>query len=85
MFLNYHMMFYRYACGYGPNDHHENPNCGRSMKRDCLASFSIKQLYIWPEVVELSFYHHAHIRVNDEPTHGQYDLESMARMSQYAP
>jgi hypothetical protein len=29
MFLNYLRMFYWYACGYGPNEHHKNPNHGR--------------------------------------------------------
>ncbi len=70
MFHNYHMMFYRYAHGYGLDNHCKNPNHRRSMKCSCLATFSIKWLYIWLEVVELSFYHHAHTQINGEPTHG---------------
>jgi hypothetical protein len=68
------------------DDHYKNPNHGwRSMKRGCLTSFSIKQLYIWLEVVELSFYHRAHTWINGEPTHGQHDPNSMAHISQYTP
>jgi hypothetical protein len=84
MFHNYHMMFYSYACGYGPNNHYENPNHKRSMKCGCLTTFSIKWLYIWPKVVELSFYHCAHIQINGETAHGQHP-KFMAHMSQYAP
>jgi len=35
--------------------------------------------------VEISFYHHAHTWVNNEPKHGQHDPKSMAHMSQYVP
>jgi hypothetical protein len=65
--------------------HCKNPNHGRSMKHSCLGTFSIKWLYIWPEVMELSYYHHAHTWVNGEFTHGQHDPKSMAHMSQYVP
>jgi hypothetical protein len=48
-------------------------------------TFPIKQLYIRPKLVELSFYHYAHTQVNDKPTHGQHNPKLMAHMSQYAP
>jgi hypothetical protein len=55
------------------------------MEHDCLTTFSIKQLYIWLEVVKIFFYHCAHTRENGEPAHGQNDPIFMAYMSQYAP
>jgi len=50
-------MFCRYDYAYGPNDHHNDPNRARSIKQGCLATFSIKWLYTWPNVMELCFYH----------------------------
>jgi hypothetical protein len=31
-------LFCRYQCGYGPQDHHGNPNHARSTKHGCLAT-----------------------------------------------
>jgi len=38
------IMFCKYECGYGLEDHHEDPNHMRSIKHGCLAHFSIKRL-----------------------------------------
>jgi hypothetical protein len=35
------IMFCKYECGYGPENHHKNPNHMRSIKYGCLAHFSI--------------------------------------------
>jgi len=51
----------------------------------CLVVFSINGLYTWPDVVELCFYHRTHTQKNGEPAYGQWDSESSACMSQYAP
>jgi len=74
-------MFCRYDCAYGPNDHHNDPNHARSIKWKCLATFSIKWLYTQLDVVELCFYHWTHIRMNGEPTHGEWNLRSLIHMS----
>jgi hypothetical protein len=78
-------LFYGYECGYGPKDHCKNPNHMRSIKRGCLAHFSIKRLYTWPNVVEITFYHWTHIWANGDPTHGACDLGSTSWMLAYAP
>ncbi len=36
-------------------------------------------------MVEIVFYHRPHTRINDEPTHGKHDLDSIARPSFFAP
>jgi hypothetical protein len=51
---------------------------------DSLRLFSCI-FHIRPKVVEPSFYHHAHTRVNGKLTHAQHDPKSMAHMSQYVP
>jgi hypothetical protein len=51
------IMFCRYECGYGSEDHHEDLNHMRSIKHGCLAHFSIERLYTQPDVVEITFYH----------------------------
>jgi hypothetical protein len=78
-------LFCKYKCGYGPKDHHEDPNHMRTIKRGCLAHFSIKRPYKHPDVVEITFYHQIHTRVNGGPIHGPCDLGSTSRMLTYAP
>jgi hypothetical protein len=78
-------MYCRYKCGYGPKDHHENPNHMRSIKCGCLAHFSIKKFYTQPNVVEIIFYHQTHIQANGDPTHDAWDPRSTSQMSTYAP
>jgi hypothetical protein len=50
-------MFCKYECGYGPEDHCEDPNHMKSIKRSYLAHFSINRLYTWLDAVEITFYH----------------------------
>jgi hypothetical protein len=69
-------MFCRYDCAYGLDDHHNDPNHARSIKRGCLAAFSIKRLYTQPNVVDLCFYHRTHTRMTGEPAHGEWDLDT---------
>jgi hypothetical protein len=76
-------MFCRYECAYGPDDHCNDPNHVRSIKWGCLASFFIKQLYTWPKVMELCFYHQTHTRMDQKLTHDHWNLESLAYISQY--
>jgi hypothetical protein len=78
-------MFCKYECGYGSKDHRENPNQMRSIKRSCLAHFSIKRLYTWPYVMKIIFYHHIHTWANGDPTHDACDLGSTSQMLAYAP
>jgi hypothetical protein len=78
-------MFCMYKCGYGPKDHHKDPNHMRSIKHGCLAHFSIKRLYTWPNVVEIIFYHQIHTQANGDPIHGACDSGSTLGMSTYAP
>jgi len=79
------IMICKYECGYGSEDHHEDPNHMRSIKHGCLAHFFIKRLYTWLDVVEITFYHWTHIRANGDPIHGACDLRSTSWMSTYAP
>jgi hypothetical protein len=48
-------VFCKYGCIYGPYDHCNDPNHARLIKWGCLATFSIKQMYTWADVVELRF------------------------------
>ncbi len=57
----------------------------RSIKRGCLASFSIKRLYIQLDVADITIYHKAHTWINGSFAHGEHDPESISRMSRYAP
>jgi hypothetical protein len=63
-------LFYSYECGYGLEDHNEDPNHMRLIKRGCLAHFSIKRLYTRQDVVEIIFYHRTHNLVNGDHAHG---------------
>jgi hypothetical protein len=72
-------------CGYGLEDHCGDLDHTISIKHGCLAPFLVKWLYVRLEVVEISFYHHAHICTKNEPTHGQDDLEFATWMSLYVP
>jgi hypothetical protein len=78
-------MFCRYKCGYGPKDHHEDPNHMKLIKHNYLPHFSIKRLYTWPNVVEITFYHRTHTQANGDPSHGACDPRSTSLMSTYAP
>ncbi len=69
----------------GLMDHCKDPNHMRSINRNCLAHFSIKRLYTRPNVVEITFYHHTHIRTNGNLAHNACDPRSTSQMSMYAP
>jgi len=60
----------RNECGYGPEDHCGDLDHTSSIKHGCLVAFLVKRLYVRLEVVEISFYHHAHTHIKGEPTHG---------------
>jgi hypothetical protein len=78
-------MFCRYECDYGQEDHYEDPNHMRSIKRSCLPHFSIKRFYTWPDMVEIIFYHWTHTHANGDLAHGACDPRSTAWKSTYAP
>ncbi len=63
----------------------KNSTHTRSIKRRCMASFSIKRLYTRPDVVKITIYHKAHTQIDGSFAHGEHDLESISRMSHYAP
>ncbi len=48
-------------------------------------SFSIKHLYTRPDVAKITIYHKAQTQTNESFAHGEHDLESISRMSRYAP
>jgi hypothetical protein len=79
------VFWFRYQCGYGLEDYWENSTHIRSIKKGCLASFSIKCLYTRLDVVEITIYHKAHTWTNGSFAHGEHDPESISRMSSYAP
>jgi hypothetical protein len=68
-----------YECGYGLEDHCENPNHMMSIKCNCLAHLSMKRLYTRPYVVEITFYHHIHVWANGDPTHAACDQGSTSQ------
>ncbi len=78
-------IFYKYECVYVPNDHCNDSNHARLIKQGCLVAFSIKQLYTWPNVMELCFYHWRCIQANSELAHGQRYPKSSIYMSKYDP
>jgi len=79
------VFWFRYQCRYGPKDYRENSTHTQSIKWRCLTSFLIKSLYIWSDVVEITFYHKAHKWINGSFAHGEHDPESISCMSCYAP
>ncbi len=68
----------------GLEDHRKDPNHMRSIKCDCLAHFSIKRFYTWPNVVEIIFYHLIHTRANGDLAHNACDPRSTSQMLMYA-
>jgi hypothetical protein len=75
----------KYQCKYGPKDYQENSTHIWSIKRRCLASFSIKRLYTQHDVANMKIYHKAHTWTNGSFAHGEHDLKSIFRISRYAP
>ena len=59
-----------YECAFGPQDHTGDPQHPRSKKRGCIAKFSIKQLLLFPDVVEVAYYHVDHTKVDGSLAHG---------------
>ncbi len=74
-----------YECAFGPNDHTGDPQHPHSKKRGCIAKFSIKQLLLFPDVVEVAYYHVDHTREDGSPAHGLEDKLSVGRKSAYQP
>jgi hypothetical protein len=79
------VFWFRYQCGYGPEDYQTNSTHTQSIKWGCLASFSIKCLYTRPNVAKITIYHKAHTRTNGSFAHGEHDPESISRMCHYVP
>jgi len=50
----------KYQCGYGPRDYRKNSTHVQFIKQGCLASFLIKCVYTWLDVVNIMIYHKAH-------------------------
>jgi hypothetical protein len=48
-------------------------------------SFSIKRLYTRLDVAKIIIYHKAHTWIDGSFAHDKHDLESISRMSRYAP
>jgi hypothetical protein len=71
----------KYQYRHGPKEYQENSTHTRSIKRECLTSFSIKRLYTRLDVVEITIYHKAHIQTDGSFAHGEHDLESISRIS----
>ena len=74
-----------YECAFGPKDHTGDPQHPHSKKRGCLAKFSIKQLLLFPEVVEVAYYHVDHTREDGSLAHGLENKLSTGRKSAYQP
>jgi len=79
------VFWFRYQCIYGPKDYRGNSTHTWSIKWGCLTSFSIKDLYTWPNVVQIMIYRKAHTWTDGSFAHGEHDPESIFRMSHYAP
>jgi cell division protein YceG involved in septum cleavage len=79
------VFWFKYQCRYGPEEYRENSTHIQSIKRGCLASFSIKRLYTQLDVAKIKIYHKAYTRIDGSFTHGEHDLESISRMFRYAP
>jgi hypothetical protein len=48
-------------------------------------SFSIKHLYTWPDVAEITICHKAYTQIDGSFAHGEHDPKSIFHMSYYAP
>jgi hypothetical protein len=78
-------MFCKYEYGYGPKDHHKDPNHMKLIKCGYLVHFSIKRLYTQLDAVEIIFYYWIHTWANGNPTRDACDPRSISQMSTYAP
>ena len=74
-----------YQCAFGPKDHTGDPQHPHSKKRGCIAKFSIKQLLLFSDIVEVAYYHVDHTREDGLPAHGFEDKLSIRRKSAYQP
>jgi hypothetical protein len=74
-----------YECAYGPEDHRNDPQFPRSLKRGCVAGFSVKHLEIYPDVAEVAYYHVDHTREDGTPAHGPSDPDSLGRRTAHQP
>jgi hypothetical protein len=79
------VFWFRYQCGYGPEDYWKNSTHTQSIKQGCLMSFSIKHLYTQPDVVEITIYHKAHTQTDGSFAHGKHDPKSISCMYCYVP
>jgi len=57
----------------------------KNNKTKMFGCLFMKQLYTWPNVMELCFYHWKCTQANSELTHGQWNPKSLIHMSQYVP
>jgi len=60
--IDFYIEHVHYECAFGPKDHTGDPQHLHSKKRRCIAKFSIKQFLLFPNVVEVAYYHVDHIR-----------------------
>ncbi len=73
-----------YECAFGPKDHTRDPQHPHLKKRGCIAKFSIK-LFLFPDVVEVAYYHVDHTREDRSPANGLEDKLYVGRKSAYQP
>jgi hypothetical protein len=50
----------------------------------CIAKFSVKCLYKYPDVVKIIWCHQEHTCEDDIPTHGAFDCDFQSHKFQYA-
>ena len=74
-----------YECAHGLEDYRNDPDHRHSKKRGCIAQFSIKQLQLHPDVVEICYYHMDHTREDGSPAHGPHNVDSIGRKTAHQP
>ena len=74
-----------YQCAFGSKDHTGDPQHPYSKKRGCIAKFFIKQLLLFPYIVEVVYYHVDHTKEDGSPAHAFEDKLLIGRKSAYQP
>lgn len=84
-FRSIHRVDRRYKPKAGSDNRSNSGEGGPSRKRGCVCSFAIKQLYLWPDVAEIIYYHVGHVDCHGKPCHGFLDESAQKQEVQEAP
>ena len=83
--IDYFITHTYYECAYGAEDYRFDHLHKRSIKKSCLARFSMKQYYMYSDVAEIVYYIVEYKRKDGSIAHGPKVPDSTCRKSQFEP